>query len=77
MKSKIMLFARILALAAAVFAADPPKNANANADPAAVTTNSASAERDGGPTTSVRKARRGFAPIAAVATLRRINFHLA
>jgi mono/diheme cytochrome c family protein len=46
MKSKIMLFAGILALVAAVFAADPPKNANANADPAAVTTNTASAERN-------------------------------
>ena len=46
MKSKIMLFMGILMLAAAVFAADPPKSSNASADPAAVSTTSASAERN-------------------------------
>ena len=38
MKSKIMLFGGILMLAAAVFAADPPKNSNSTAEPAAVQT---------------------------------------
>ena len=33
-------------LAAAVFAADPPKNSNSTADPAAISTTSASAERN-------------------------------
>jgi len=46
MKSKITLFAGILALTAVVFAADPPKNANSTADPAVITNNSASAERN-------------------------------
>jgi mono/diheme cytochrome c family protein len=48
MKVKLILFVGILALAAAVFAADPPKNANSNssADPAATSSNSASAERN-------------------------------
>ena len=46
MKSKIMLFMGILLLVAAVFAADPPKSSNTSADPAAVSTTSASAERN-------------------------------
>ena len=46
MKSKIMLFAGILMLAAAVFAADSPKSSNTTADPAAVQTTTASAERN-------------------------------
>lgn len=46
MKLKIMLFMGVLMLAAAVFAADPPKSSNASADPAAVSTTSASAERN-------------------------------
>ena len=46
MKSKIMLVAGVLMLAAAVFAADPPKNSNSAADPAAVQTPNTSAERN-------------------------------
>jgi mono/diheme cytochrome c family protein len=43
MKFKIMFFAGILSLAAAVFAADPPKNANSNSNAApAVASSSAS-----------------------------------
>ena len=44
MKSKIMLFAGILMLAAAAIAADPPKGSNSTADPAAISTPTASAE---------------------------------
>ena len=46
MKLKITLFVGILTAAAAVFAADPPKNSNSSADPATISTNSASAERN-------------------------------
>ena len=46
MKSKIMLFAGILMLAAAVFAADPPNSSNTTGDPAAVQTTTISAQRN-------------------------------
>jgi cytochrome c5 len=46
MKSKIMWFAGILMLATAAIAADPPKSSNSTADPAAISTTTASAERN-------------------------------
>ena len=54
MKSKIMLFAGILMLAAAVFAADSPKSSNTTADPAAVQTTTISAQRNNEDADSIR-----------------------
>jgi cytochrome c5 len=45
MKSKFMLLAGILMLTAAAIAADPPKSSNSTADPATISTTTASAER--------------------------------